>query len=108
MMEGVSEPGGTAKKAKVEGYRIAGKTGTSRKAEAGGYGDDYVAVFAGVAPASRPRFAIAVMINEPQGDRYYAGDVAAPVFSAVMKSTLLLTHVLPDGGDQSYTYLEAK
>ena len=108
MMEGVSEPGGTAKKAKVEGYRIAGKTGTSRKAEAGGYGDDYVAVFAGLAPASRPRFAIAVMINEPQGDRYYAGDVAAPVFSAVMKSTLLLTHVLPDGGDQSYTYLEAK
>lgn len=108
MMEGVSKPGGTAKKAKVEGYRIAGKTGTSRKAEAGGYGDDYVAVFAGVAPASRPRFAIAVMINEPQGDRYYAGDVAAPVFSAVMKSTLLLTHVLPDGGDQSYTYLEAK
>ena len=108
MMEGVSKPGGTAKKAKVEGYRIAGKTGTSRKAEAGGYGDDYVAVFAGIAPASRPRFAIAVMINEPQGDRYYAGDVAAPVFSEVMKSTLLLTHVLPDGGDESYTYLEAK
>ncbi len=108
MMEGVSQKGGTAPKAKVEGYRIAGKTGTSRKAEAGGYGDDYVAVFAGLAPATRPRFAIAVMINEPQGDRYYAGDVAAPVFSAVMKSTLLLTHVLPDGGDQSYTYLEAK
>jgi len=108
MMEGVSHKGGTAPKAKVEGFRIAGKTGTSRKAEAGGYGDDYVAVFAGLAPATRPRFAIAVMINEPQGDRYYAGDVAAPVFSAVMKSTLLLTHVLPDGGEQSYTYLEAK
>lgn len=108
MMEGVSEKGGTAPKAKVDGYRIAGKTGTSRKAEAGGYGDDYVAVFAGLAPVTRPRFAIAVMINEPQGDRYYAGDVAAPVFSAVMKSSLLLTHVLPDGGDQSYTYLEAK
>jgi len=108
MMEGVSQKGGTAPKAKVEGYRVAGKTGTSRKAEAGGYGDDYVAVFAGLAPATRPRFAIAVMINEPQGDRYYAGDVAAPVFSAVMKSTLLLTHVLPDGGEQSYTYLEAK
>jgi len=108
MMEGVSEKGGTAPKAKVDGYRIAGKTGTSRKAEAGGYGDDYVAVFAGLAPATRPKFAIAVMINEPQGDRYYAGDVAAPVFSEVMKSTLLLTHVLPDGGDESYTYLEAK
>ena len=108
MMEGVTKQGGTARKAKVEGYRIAGKTGTSRKAVAGGYGDDYVAVFAGLAPASRPRFAIAVMINEPQGDRYYAGDVSAPVFAAVMKSTLLLTHVLPDGGEQSYTYLEAK
>lgn len=108
MMEGVSEKGGTAPKAKVAGYRISGKTGTSRKAEAGGYGDDYVTVFAGLAPASRPRFAIAVMINEPQGDRYYAGDVAAPVFSAVMKSSLLLSNVLPDGGEQSYTYLEAK
>lgn len=108
MMEGVSEPGGTARKAKVEGYRIAGKTGTSRKAEAGGYGDDYVSVFAGLAPATHPRFAIAVMINEPQGDRYYAGDVAAPVFSAVMKSTLLLTNVRPDGKGQTYTYLDAK
>ncbi|ABM02978.1 peptidoglycan synthetase FtsI [Psychromonas ingrahamii 37] len=107
MMEGVTEKGGTAPKAKVEGYRIAGKTGTSRKAVAGGYGDDYVAVFAGLAPASNPRFAIVVMINEPQGDRYYAGDVAAPVFSAVMKSALLLSHVRPDDENDSYTYLES-
>jgi len=105
MMEGVTKEGGTAPKARVEGYRVAGKTGTSRKAEAGGYGDDYVAVFAGLAPVSKPRFAIAVMINEPQGDRYYAGDVAAPVFSAVMKSTLLLSHVVPDDQNQSYTLL---
>ncbi len=108
MMEGVTEKGGTAPKAKVEGYRIAGKTGTSRKAEAGGYGDDYVAVFAGLAPISNPRFAIAVMINEPQGDRYYAGDVAAPVFSAVMKSSLLLSHVLPDDQNERYTLLESR
>ena len=107
MMEGVSQKGGTAPKAKVEGYRIAGKTGTSRKAEAGGYGDDYVAVFAGLAPISNPRFAIAVMINEPQGDRYYAGDVAAPVFSAVMKSSLLLSHVMPDDENERYTLLES-
>lgn len=107
MMEGVSEQGGTARKAKVEGYRIAGKTGTTRKAVAGGYGDNYVAVFAGLAPASNPRFAIVVMINEPQGDRYYAGDVAAPVFSAVMKSALLLSHVRPDDENDSYTYLES-
>lgn len=107
MMEGVSQKGGTAPKAKVEGYRIAGKTGTSRKAEAGGYGDDYVSVFAGLAPISDPRFSIVVMINEPQGDRYYAGDVAAPVFSAVMKSALLLSHVRPDSQDQRYTLLES-
>lgn len=107
MMEGVSQKGGTAPKAKVEGYRIAGKTGTSRKAEAGGYGDDYVAVFAGLAPATKPRFAIVVMINEPQGDRYYAGDVAAPVFSTVMKSALLLSHTRPDDDNDSYTYLES-
>ncbi|WP_369434555.1 penicillin-binding transpeptidase domain-containing protein [Psychromonas sp. MME1] len=85
---------------------MPGKTGTSRKAEAGGYGDDYVAVFAGLAPISNPRFAIAVMINEPQGDRYYAGDVAAPVFSAVMKSALLLTHIRPDDENERYTLLE--
>ena len=107
MMEGVSEQGGTAPKAKIEGYRIAGKTGTSRKAIAGGYGDDYVSVFAGLAPATKPRFAIVVMINEPQGDRYYAGDVAAPVFSTVMKSALLLSHVRPDDEIDSYTYLES-
>jgi len=107
MMEGVSEKGGTAPKAKVEGYRVAGKTGTSRKAEAGGYGDDYVSVFAGLAPITNPRFAIVVMINEPQGDRYYAGDVAAPVFSAVMKSALLLSHVRPDDKNERYTMLES-
>lgn len=107
MMEGVTQKGGTAPKAKVEGYRIAGKTGTSRKAEAGGYGDDYVAVFAGLAPISNPRFAIAVMINEPQGDHYYAGDVAAPVFSSVMKSALLLSHVRPDDENERYTLLES-
>ena len=106
MMEGVSEKGGTAPAAKVDGYRIAGKTGTSRKAVAGGYGDDYVSVFAGVAPASDPQFSIVVMINEPQGDSYYAGAVAAPVFSSVMRSTLLLSHIRPDDTDSSYTLLE--
>jgi cell division protein FtsI (penicillin-binding protein 3) len=106
MMEGVSEQGGTARKAKIEGYRIAGKTGTSRKAEAGGYGDDYVSIFAGLAPASNPRFSIVVMINEPQGDHYYAGDVAAPVFSSVMQSALLLSHVRPDDETTQYTLLD--
>ncbi|PKF62241.1 peptidoglycan glycosyltransferase FtsI [Psychromonas sp. psych-6C06] len=106
MMEGVNEKGGTARKASIEGYRIAGKTGTSRKAEAGGYGDDYVSIFAGLAPASNPRFSIVVMINEPQGDRYYAGDVAAPVFSSVMQSALLLSHIRPDDEHTRYTLLD--
>jgi cell division protein FtsI (penicillin-binding protein 3) len=96
MLESVTQLGGTGTQAKVEGYRVAGKTGTSRKAVAGGYGDDYVAVFAGVAPVSDPRLAIAVIVNEPKGDRYYGGDVAAPVFAEVMDGALQLLNVAPD------------
>ncbi|AGH80635.1 peptidoglycan glycosyltransferase [Psychromonas sp. CNPT3] len=107
MLEGVTQKGGTALKARVDGYRVAGKTGTSRKANSGGYGDDYVAIFAGIAPVSNPRFSLVVMINDPAGDHYYAGDVAAPVFSIVMKSALLLSHVRPDAMDSNYTLLES-
>jgi len=96
MLESVTLEGGTGKKAYVPGYRVAGKTGTSRKATAGGYGDDYVALFTGVAPISHPKLAIAVVINEPKGDRYYGGDVAAPVFSEVMAAALRLLNVVPD------------
>ncbi|MCE2572073.1 penicillin-binding transpeptidase domain-containing protein [Motilimonas eburnea] len=96
MLESVTQKGGTGTQAQVEGYRVAGKTGTSRKAVAGGYGDDYVAVFAGVAPVSNPRLAIAVIVNEPKGDRYYGGDVAAPVFAEVMGGALQLLNVAPD------------
>lgn len=106
MMEGVSKKGGTAPAAKVNGYRVAGKTGTTRVAVSGGYGDDYISIFAGVAPASDPQFSIVVMINEPQGDSYYAGVVAAPVFSSVMRSALLLSDIPPDNHDSSYTLLE--
>ncbi|WKE66079.1 penicillin-binding transpeptidase domain-containing protein [Gallaecimonas kandeliae] len=96
MMESVVRPGGTAPKAAVPGYRVAGKTGTARKAVAGGYGNEYVASFAGLAPASHPKLAIVVMINEPSGDLYYGGDVAAPVFSSVMGGALSLLNVTPD------------
>jgi len=99
MLTSVTREGGTAVKASVPGYEVAGKTGTSRKAVAGGYGDDYVALFAGVAPASRPRLAMVVVVNEPKGDRYYGGDVAAPVFSEVMGSSLRLLNVAPDNMD---------
>jgi cell division protein FtsI (penicillin-binding protein 3) len=89
--------GGTGTKAAVPGYRVAGKTGTAWKATAGGYSTDrYLAVFAGVVPASQPRLAAVVLIDEPGGALYYGGDVAAPVFSAVMSGALRLMSVAPD------------
>lgn len=96
MMEHVVLEGGTAPKARVPGYRVAGKTGTSKKAVAGGYGDDYVNTFAGIAPVSNPRLAVVVLINEPGGDLYYGGDTAAPVFAEVMSGALQLLNVAPD------------
>lgn len=97
MLEAVVDKNGTGHLAAVSGYRIAGKTGTVKKASAGGYSDDrYVAVFAGIAPASNPRLAMVVTINEPRGDVYYGGKVAAPVFSKVMSGALRLMDVAPD------------
>lgn len=95
MMEGVTKEGGTAVKARIGGYRVAGKTGTARKATAGGYGDDYVVSFAGIAPIDNPRLVTIVIINEPKGDKYYGGDVAAPVFAKVTTGALQLLNVAP-------------
>lgn len=96
MMEEVVSEGGTGTQAKVEGYRVAGKTGTSRKAVRGGYGDEYVTVFAGLVPASNPKFAIVVMVDEPAGDSYYGGTVSAPVFAKVADKALHLMNISPD------------
>lgn len=96
MMESVIEDEGTGELAQVRGYRVAGKTGTTRKAVPGGYGDEYVGLFAGVLPASNPRLAIAVMINEPDGDSYHGGSVAAPLFSEVAEGAMRLLNVPPD------------
>ncbi len=97
LLEGVVSPGGTGVKAAVPGYRVAGKTGTAWKAVPGGYSKDrYLSVFAGVVPASHPRLATVVMIDEPSGVLYYGGDVAAPVYSAVMSGALRLMSVAPD------------
>jgi cell division protein FtsI (penicillin-binding protein 3) len=97
MLEAVISEEGTGKLAAVSGYRIAGKTGTVKKASAGGYSDDsYVAVFAGMAPASDPQLAMVVTINEPKGNVYYGGRVAAPVFSKVMSGALRLMDIAPD------------
>lgn len=97
MLEGVVSTDGTGHRASVSGYRIAGKTGTVKKASKGGYSDDlYVAVFAGMAPASNPRLAMVVTINEPRAEVYYGGVVAAPVFSKVMSGALRLMNIAPD------------
>lgn len=99
MLEAVTEKRGTATRAKVPGYRVGGKTGTAKKAIAGGYGDDYIGSFAGIGPISEPRLACVVIINEPSGDYYGGGEVAAPVFSAVMGAAMQLLNLPPDGND---------
>lgn len=96
MMEANIGPGGTATRAQVSGYRVGGKTGTARKAIAGGYGDDYVASFAGVGPVSNPRLACVVVINEPAGDDYHGGEIAAPVFANIMGAAMQLLNLPPD------------
>ena len=97
MLEEVVRPGGTGTKASVDGYRIAGKTGTAWKFAAGGYSEDkYISIFAGLAPASDPRLATVVVIDEPHGELYYGSDVAAPVFADVMTESLRLLAVAPD------------
>ncbi len=83
-------------RAKIDGYRVGGKTGTSIKAVAGGYGNDYVGLFAGIAPISDPEIVVVVVINEPSGDLYHGGEVAAPVFSRVMKGALRVLNIAPD------------
>ncbi|WP_151448575.1 peptidoglycan D,D-transpeptidase FtsI family protein [Lacisediminimonas profundi] len=96
MLEKAAGPGGTAPKAQVAGYRVAGKTGTAHKLAGGQYVRKYVASFVGFAPVSDPRIIIAVMVDEPSNGQYYGGNVAAPVFSAVAASALRALNVAPD------------
>ena len=96
MMEHVVSTKGTGARAQIDGYRVSGKTGTARKAVAGGYGDEYFAVFAGVAPVRNPRVAVVIMIDDPQGDRYYGGEVSAPVFADIMENALRVLNIAPD------------
>lgn len=97
MLESVVADGGTGKLARVSGYRVAGKTGTVHRSAVGGYADDrFSALFAGVAPASKPRLAMVVVVHEPSGNEYHGGSVAAPVFSKVMTGALRLLNVAPD------------
>ncbi len=96
MLELAVQPGGTAPKAQVPGYRVAGKTGTAHKLEGRGYANKYVSSFVGFAPVSDPRLIVAVMLDEPSAGEYYGGTVAAPVFSMVMGGALRLLGVPTD------------
>ena len=97
MLESVTQEGGTAPKARVPGYRVAGKTGTAHKLINGSFaGNHYWASFVGMAPASNPRVVIAVVVDDPSTGIYYAGEVAAPVFSRIMAGTLRFLALPPD------------
>ena len=97
MMEAVVHTGGTAKRAAVNGYQAAGKTGTVHKVINGQYAEDrYLSIFAGMAPADNPRLVMVVLIDDPEGDAYYGGLVAGSVFSDAMGHALRLLNVVPD------------
>ncbi|PVZ88880.1 peptidoglycan glycosyltransferase FtsI [Serratia sp. S1B] len=112
MMESVALPGGGGTKAAIKGYRIAIKTGTAKKVGPDGkYVDRYIAYTAGVAPASQPRFALVVVINDPQGGSYYGGAISAPVFGAIMGGVLRIMNIEPDAlpaGDKSELVINNK
>ena len=92
----VTGENGTARKARVPGYEVGGKTGTVHKVGPGGYIDDkYVALFAGVAPIKNPRIVTVVVLNEPKGDDHGGGSAAAPVFSRVTRGALRLLNIPP-------------
>ena len=97
MMESVTSDAGTAPKARVANFRVAGKTGTSRKLSNGAYDDQrHVALFAGVAPVANPRLVVVVVVDEPQSDSVGGGAVAAPIFSRIAARSLRLLGVPPD------------
>jgi len=103
MLELAAGPGGTAPQAQIQGYRVAGKTGTAHKLENGRYANKYVASFVGFAPASEPRIIIAVMVDEPTAGKYYGGLVAAPIFARIGGESLRTMRVMPDTSMQAYT-----
>ena len=97
MLETVLVDGGTGVRGRVAGYRVAGKTGTVKKSVDGRYADDcYLAVFAGMAPVSDPRLVVVTVVDEPGGEEYHGGQVAAPLFAEVMTGALRMLGVSPD------------
>ena len=97
MMETVVSDTGTARLAKVQGYRAAGKTGTVHVANSGGYAqDEYVAHFVGLIPATKPKVVMAIVMNQPGGQEHFGGEVSGPIFARVASETMRLLNVTPD------------
>lgn len=97
MLEQVATPEGTARQARIPHYRVGGKTGTTHKLIDGNYNNQrYLSVFAGIAPITAPRFVVVVTVDDPRGQFYYGGDVAAPVFANLMKDLVRLYNIEPD------------
>jgi cell division protein FtsI (penicillin-binding protein 3) len=97
MLEAAVQPSATGPRARIMGWRVAGKTGTAHKQENGGYAaDKYISSFVGLAPVSEPRLVVAVMIDEPSAGQHYGGTVAAPVFAQVMQGALRVLNVPHD------------
>ena len=97
MLETVVGPGGTAPQARIEGYRVAGKTGTVHLAKAGGYEPNrYTSLFAGLVPVSDPKFVMVTAVTDPSRGVYYGGQLIGPVFAEVMQEALRLYQVPPD------------
>jgi membrane peptidoglycan carboxypeptidase len=95
IMEGVTEVGGTARAAAIDGYSVAGKTGTAQKVSGGHYDSTkWVSSFIGFAPAQDPRIALVVMVDEPQGG-HLGGAIAAPIFKEIAEQALRYLHVAP-------------
>jgi cell division protein FtsI (penicillin-binding protein 3) len=104
MQDVVNEAGGTGALARLEGYSVAGKTGTASKPEKGGYSDSrYVASFVGVVPAGSPRLVVLVSVDEPHG-AIWGGVVAAPAFQEIARYALQYLEIPPDvegGGEEA-------
>lgn len=99
MLEMAAGPEGTAPKAQIDGFKVAGKTGTAHKPERGGYSNTkFIASFVGFVPADRPRLVIAVMVDEPSAGRHFGGDVAAPIFAQIASESLRRLQMSPDPG----------
>src|SRR5690606_24455013 len=92
---------GTAQRAQVPGYSVAGKTGTVHKSNASGYAENrYLSLFAGMIPAGKPRLVAVVIIDEPMAGEHFGGRVAAPIFATVMREVTRILNIAPDAAHE--------